>query len=111
MISFSQIHNTLRQHSFQYLKRKKILCSSVSTSLQLLALHDGTTTEILVHPQHGHVFADSHVETRYDTLAALLCSPDLGEILHPWSKPVDTLAPEEANTPDPPIFQMTSCYI
>ena len=103
--------HTLRQHSFQYLQRKKILCSSASTSLQLLALQDGTTTEILVHPQHGHVFADSRVETRYDTLAALLCSPDLGEILHPWSKPVDTLAPEEANTPDPPIFQMTSCYI
>ena len=37
-------------------------------------------------------------------LTALLCSPDPGDIMRPWSKPIDSLAPEEINTPDPTSF-------
>ena len=43
-------------------------------------------------------------EIRYDILSALLSNSDLGDIIQPWSKPIDSLAPEELNTPDPTSF-------
>ena len=80
------------------------MCNSASTHIHLLALEDGTITNILAHPRLGHVFADDRVETQYTMLSALLCSPNPGDIIKPWSKPIDSLAPEELNTPDPTSF-------
>ena len=37
-------------------------------------------------------------------MSALLSNPDPGDIIQPWSKPNDSLAPEELNTPDPTSF-------
>ena len=75
------------------------MCNSTGTHVQLLALQDGTTADVLTHPRRGHVFADNRVEARYDALTALLCSPSPGDIIQPWSKPVDSLASSEKMAP------------
>jgi hypothetical protein len=80
------------------------MCNSTKTHISLLAFQDGTTADVLTHPRLGHVFADNRVEARYDILAALLSSPSPGDIIQPWSKPIDSLAPEELETPDPTSF-------
>jgi hypothetical protein len=95
---------SLQEHNATYLDRKSRMCNSTKTHIQLLALQDGTTADILTHPRLGHVFADNRVEARYDILAALLSSPSPGDIIQPWSKPIDSLAPEELETPDPTSF-------
>jgi hypothetical protein len=95
---------SLQHHNAAYHQRKNKICDSVSTRIELLALQDGTTTDVLTHPRLGHVFADNRVEIRYDALSALLRSPDPGDMIQPWSKPIDSLAPEELNTPDPTSF-------
>ena len=95
---------SLQQHNAAYHQRKNKICDSVSTRIELLALQDGTIIDILSHPRLGHVFADNRVEIRYDILSALLSNPDPGDIIQPWSKPIDSLAPEELNTPDPTSF-------
>jgi hypothetical protein len=95
---------SLQHNSAAYHTRKNMICNSVSTRIELLALQDGTTTDILTHPRLGHVFADNRVEIRYDVLSTLLSNPDPGDIIQPWSKPIDSLAPEELNTPDPTSF-------
>ena len=94
----------LQQHNTAYHQHKNKICDSASTRIELLALQDGTITYILSHPRLGHVFADNRVEIRYDILSALLSNPDPGDIIQPWSKPIDSLAPEELNTPDPTRF-------
>lgn len=99
-----QATHALQQQTATYLDRKSRMCNSTNTHIQLLALQDGTTADVLTHPRLGHVFADNRVETRYDALTALLCSPSPGDIIPPWSKPVDSLAPEELETPDPTSF-------
>jgi hypothetical protein len=99
-----QATHALQQQTAIYLDRKSRMCNSPKTHIQLLALQDGTTADVLTHPRLGHVFADNRVETRYDTLTALLCAPSRGDIIQPWSKPVDSLAPEELETPDPTSF-------
>ena len=37
-------------------------------------------------------------------MTALLSNPDPGDIIQPWSKPIDSLEPEALNTPDPTSF-------
>jgi hypothetical protein len=70
----------------------------------LLALQDGTTANTLIHPLFGQVFVDKRIENRYDELANLLTTPLPGTTLLPWSKPIDSIAPEESETPDPTSF-------
>ena len=99
-----QATQKLQECSANYLERKNMMCKSANTHIHLLALEDGTVTDILAHPRLGHVFADDRVETQYSMLSALLSSPDPGDIIKPWSKPIDSLASEELNTPDPTNF-------
>jgi hypothetical protein len=58
----------------------------------------------LSHPTLGTVYADNRIETRYDILTSLLISPQHGQIIPPWSRPIDAIAPEELDTPDPTSF-------
>ena len=48
--------------------------------------------------------ADNRVELRYDLLASMNALPTPGQIIPPWSKPIDSIAEEESNTPDPRSF-------
>ena len=48
------------------MQRKNIICTSATTDIHLLALKDGTITNVLTHPRLGHAFADNRVETQYD---------------------------------------------
>ena len=95
---------TIASHYRTYINRKRSICTSPSTTVQLLALQDGTATDILLHPTHGPVYADFRVENYYATLSSLLDTPTPGAILPPWSQPIDSIAPEEADTPDPTSF-------
>jgi hypothetical protein len=49
---------------FHNLDRKSRMYNSTKTHIQLLALQDGTTADVLTHPRLGHVFADNRVENR-----------------------------------------------
>ena len=91
------------EHSL-YNKRKQTICSSATTTIDLLALQDGSYIETLSHPNHGTVFSDNRVESRYDLLTSMLLRPSAGAIIPPWSKPIEDLAPEETETPDPTSF-------
>ena len=90
------------QHS--YSQRKRAICHNATSSIDLLALQDGSYIETLSHPHHGTVFADNRVESRYNLLTSMLLRPSAGAIIPPWSKPIDALAPEETDTPDPTSF-------
>lgn len=87
-----------------YKDRKRSIQSSMNTTVSLLALQDGSTVETLHHPLHGNVYADERMETRYDILTSQLCTPTPGLVMTPWSNPIDALAPEELDTPDPTSF-------
>ena len=87
-----------------YRLRKQSICSSSDTSIHLLALQDGSNAETLLHPSHGTVFSDNRVENRYQLLASALIQLVPGQIVPPWSKPIDATAPEELSTPDPTSF-------
>jgi hypothetical protein len=50
------------------------------------------------------VYADDRVELRHDLLTSMSTAPTPGQLIPPWSKPIDTIAPEELNTPDPTSF-------
>ena len=91
-------------HHRQYTGRKRSICTSPSTTVQLIALQDGSSTDILLHPTYGPVYADNRVENYYVTLSSLLNAPAPGTILPPWSQPIDSIAPEETDTPDPTSF-------
>ena len=52
-----------------YLQQKQTICASAYTTIDLLALQDGTSAETLSNPTHGTVFAD---ESHYGSLAAAL---------------------------------------
>jgi hypothetical protein len=91
----------LKQH---YNERKRNICQSPSTSINVLALQDGSATTILSHRKLGSVFADNRVELRYDLLTSVSAMPTPGQIIPPWSKPIDTVAAEEVDTPDPTSF-------
>jgi hypothetical protein len=94
----------LQNYKLLYDQRKNQICSSSTTTINLLALQDGSATNILFHPTHGTVYADNRIEKRYDLLTALLISPQPGQVLPPWSRPIDAIAPEELDTPDPTSF-------
>ena len=87
-----------------YCSRKKLICSSSNTTIDLLALQDGSSAEILFHPRHGSVFSDNRIESRYQLLSSMLIRPIPGDVIPPWSRPIDEVAPEELDTPDPTSF-------
>ena len=87
-----------------YRDRKRLICASPTTTIGLLALQDGSSAEILYHPRHGSVYSDNRIEIRYDLLSSILIRPAPGDIIPPWSEPIDDLAPEELNTPDQTSF-------
>ena len=91
------------QHT-KYIARKSSICSDPHTTIHSIALQDGSTVETLCNPLYGSVFADHRIEDRYASLNTLLSSPSAGTLLSPWSKPIDAIAPEEINTPDPTSF-------
>ena len=96
--------NSISEHKKVYNDRKKLICQSPSTSINQLALQDGSATTVLSHHTLGSVYADNRVELRYDLLTSITAMPTPGQIIPPWSKPIDTIAPEELNTPDPTSF-------
>ena len=96
--------DSISAHHRLYTDRKRSICNSPSTKIQLLALEDGSSTELLLHPTCDPVYADNRVENYYDTLSSILTEPTPGTILPPWSQPIDSLAPEEMDTPDPTSF-------
>ena len=87
-----------------YEGRKKDILKNVKTSIQPLALQDGSIADVLSHPQLGLAYADERVETHFHTLKSMLITAKPGDILQPWSKPIDAIAPEEIETPDPTSF-------
>ena len=70
-----------------YLQQKQTICASAYTTIDLLALQDGTS------------------------LASALTHIVAGHIVPPWSRPIDTIAPEELGTPDPTIFPDDLAYL
>ena len=88
----------------KYTTRKSSICSDPHTTISSIALQDGSTVETLRNPLYGSVFADHRIEDRYTSLTTILSTPTTGMILSPWSKPIDALAPEELDTPDPTSF-------
>ena len=62
-------------------------------------------------PTYGTVFADDRVESHYDSLASALTHIAPGHIVPPYSRPIDTIAPEELETPDPTIFPDDLAYL
>ena len=88
----------------KYTDRKRSICTSPSTTVQLITLQDGSSTHLLLHPTYGPVCADNCVENYYVTLSSLLNAPAPGTILPPWSQPIDSIAPEETDIPDPTSF-------
>ena len=94
----------LDQQQRAYCSRKKLICASSNTNIDLLALQDGSSAKILSHPLHGSVYSDNRIKSRYQLLSSMLLRPLPGDIIPPWSKPIDDLAPEELNTPDPTSF-------
>ena len=91
------------QHT-NYIARKSSICSDPYTTINSIALQDGSTVETLCNPLYGSVFADHRIEDRYASLNTLLSAPSAGTVLSPWSKPIDAIAPEELDTPDPTSF-------
>ena len=59
---------SLNDEQNSYSQRKRDICSSATSSVDLLALHDGSYIETLSHPHHGTVFANNRVESRYNLL-------------------------------------------
>ena len=96
--------DAISAHRRTYTNRKRYICASPSTTVQLVALQDGSSTDLLLHPTHGSVYADFRVENYCVTLSSLLNTPAPGTILPPWSQPIDSIAPEESDTPDPTSF-------
>lgn len=96
--------DNIAKHHRTYINRKRSICTSPSTTVQLVALQDGSATDVLSHPTYGPVYADFRVENYYVQLSSLLNTPLPGAILPPWSQPIDSIAPEEADTPDPTSF-------
>ena len=93
---------SLNDEQNSYSQRKRDICSSATSSVDLLALQDGSYIETLSHPHHGTVFAGNRVESRYNLLTTMLLRPSAGTTIPPWFKPT-----EETDTPDPTIFLMT----
>ena len=82
---------------------RKLAASNSLTTFDSLALQDGSSVQVLYHPS-GTVYVDDNIEQRYELLTSLLLSPEPGQTIPPWSRPIDTVAPEESDTPDPTSF-------
>ena len=80
-----------------YCSRKKLIFFSINTNIDLLALQDGPSAEILFHPRHKSVFSEDRIESRYQLLSSMLIRPIPGDDIPPWSIPID-------DTPDPTSF-------
>ena len=50
------------------------------------------------------MYVDDSIEQRYELLISLLLSPEPGQTIPPWSRPIGTVAPEESDAPDPTSF-------
>ena len=50
------------------------------------------------------MYVDNSIEKRYDLLTSFLLSPKPKQTIPPRSRPIDTVAPEEVDTPDPTSF-------
>ena len=98
------VANNVTQDTTTYQHKKLAICSSNLTNIHTVALQDGSVTDILSHPTYGTAYADNRVESRYDVLTSLLTEPQSGDLLSPWSQPIDDIAPEELSTPDPTSF-------
>ena len=94
----------LDRQSRAYTLQKRAICASPNTDIFTVVLHNGSTTDILSHPQHGLVYADNRVESQHNALSTMLTQPTPGAVLPPWSQPIDDIAPEEFETPDPTSF-------
>ena len=95
---------TLALQKQEYHNRKMSICASSFTTVDSLALQDGSSVQVLFHPTQGTVYADNSIEHRYDLLTSILVTPIAGQTIPPWSRPIDTIAPEESATPDPTSF-------
>ena len=87
-----------------YPDRKISICSSSLTTFDSLVLQDGSSAQVLYHPTHGTVYVDDSIEQRRELLTSLLLSPKPRHTIPPWSRPIDTVAPEESDTPNPTSF-------
>ena len=95
---------TVNDNAQHYQQLKQAICSSNLTDIHTIALKDGSTTDILSHRAYGSAYADNRVEDYHTALTSLLIQPQPGDILFPWSQPIDEIAPEELDTPDPTSF-------
>ena len=50
------------------------------------------------------MYVDNSIEQRYELLTSLLLSLEAEQTVPPWSRPIDTVAPEESDTPDSTSF-------
>ena len=96
--------SSLVQHKQDYHDRKISICSSSLTTFDSLALQDGSSVQVLYHPTYGTVYVDDSIEERYELLTSLLISLKPGQTIPPWSRSIDTVAPEKSDTPDPTSF-------
>ena len=67
-------------------------------------MQDGSSVQVLYHPTYGTVYVDDSIEERYELLTSLLISLKPGQTIPPWSRSIDTVAPEKSDTPDPTSF-------
>ena len=50
------------------------------------------------------MYVDDSIEQQYELLTSLLLSPEPRQTIPPWSRPIDTVASQVSNTPDPTSF-------
>jgi RNase H-like domain found in reverse transcriptase/Reverse transcriptase (RNA-dependent DNA polymerase)/Chromo (CHRromatin Organisation MOdifier) domain len=105
----SSYTRSVGRHRVHYSTLKSdIMCAS-DTSIKLQTLSDGSTVQLLSHPILGDIFLDNQVEDQLTFLSLALNDFDLdgplpGETVPPWSLPLDAIAPEELETPEPLTF-------
>ena len=70
-LSTDSVPTTLFHTALQasYRDRKRLICASPTTIIDLPTLQDGSSAEILYHPRHGSVYSDNQIEIRYDLLS------------------------------------------
>ena len=78
MVSYNlRPHVLVSWNSHQY--RESIITGAEPNEVMVEDWLSLTNPEVQAHL--GHVFADNRVETRYDALSALLCSPNPGDMM------------------------------
>ena len=63
---------SLGRQQASYRERKRLICASPATTIDLLALQDGSSAEILYHPRHGSIYRDNQIKIRYDLLSSFV---------------------------------------